>query len=237
VPTPLLYYAFTANAGTTEADLSGSSPAYNGTLANANLRVPAYCDGSVSPYLSLTSSTATTAVVGPSVKATTSFSISFWMNPGTTPSGVLADITDKNGSGAATMTDRQIYYKTDVSPAVLAFGARFGSGNGGLGTPTICTAAAPASGSWHHILATGDVNGVLTLYVDGGQACTVTGTGGYAPGGGSAGGFWSFGAESTLANNWPGSQTTGFVGGLDETAVYGTALSSTDVSTVYAAGH
>jgi hypothetical protein len=101
-----------------------------------------------------------------------------------------------------------------------------------------CSTAAPSSGAWHHVVATATTGGVLTLYVDGVQACTATGSG-YSDNGAAGGGFWSFGAERALdATSWDEpSATTGFVGGLDETTIYRSTLTPTDVTNLFAAGH
>ncbi len=231
LPTPAIQYAYTANAGTTETDLAGSS---NGTIASATLRTAGWCDGTGwSPYLTLTSPTATTVVSqGGRISPPAAFSISLWMNPANAGTGILADFTNSNGVGNQNWTDRQIYYKTD---GTLTFGARFGTGTG---TPVTCSTSAPVSGTWHHIVGTATSGGVLTLYVDGAQACTVTGTG-YAPNAALSGGFWSWGAERPVgATAWGESSTsTGFVGGLDETTIYNGAITATDVSNLYAAGH
>jgi hypothetical protein len=231
LPTPSLYYAYTAASGTSEPDLQGS----NSATLTGTTRTAGYCDGTApSPYLTLTDSTSA-VVVTTGTKITspsTAFSISLWINPANAGTGILADFTDSNGGGSQTMTDRQIYYKTDGS---LAFGARFGSGTG---TPVTCSATAPSSGTWHHLVGTGTAAGVLTLYVDGAQACTTTGSG-YAPSGAAGGGFWSFGAERPVtASAWGESSTsTGFVGGFDETTLYNSAITATDVANLYAAGH
>jgi hypothetical protein len=233
LPAPSLWYPYTRNSGTTVTDLAGSN---TGTLAGAYTRVTGYCDGTApTPYVNFTDPSSTTAISTgnklnpPSV----AFSISLWINPSNAGTGILADFTDANGVGSQTVTDRQIYYKTD---GTLAFGARFGSAKG---TPVTCSTAAPSSGTWHNVVATATSGGVLTLYVDGVQGCTVTGTGGYASGGAASGGFWGFAAENALnATSWgESSTTTGFVGGFDETTLYTSALTSTDAANLYAAGH
>lgn len=223
LPTPSISYAYTATTGTTETDLAGSN---TGVLAAGPTRQAGYCDGSApSPYLALTNGNAQTVVSAGSEIQTppTAYSISLWVDP-TSSGGILASFADSNDIGSEGVSDRRIYYRSD---GTLAFGALHG------GSVVYCSTAAPATGTWHNLVSTATAAGVLTLYVDGAQACSVTAGSGAAS---SAPGFWHFGADKSFAG-WSEGPSTGLIGGLDETTVYTSAITDSDVTNLFAAGH
>jgi signal peptidase I len=230
LPTPSIYYSYTAATGTSEQDLGGSN---TGVVAAGVTRQAGYCDGSApSPYVSMSNPSAQTLISAGSKIGSPSaaYSVSLWMNP-TSSGGILASFADSNGIGSETVSDRRIYYRSDGS---LAFGGLYGIS--GTGSVVFCSTAAPATGTWHHLVGTATAGGILTLYVDGAQACTVTAPNGPAPGAAASGGFWGFGADKSIAG-WSDGPSTALVGSLDETTVYPTALTATDVANLYAAGH
>lgn len=85
-----------------------------------------------------------------------------------------------------------------------------------------------ADGIWHHVVATWDGT-TARLYIDGNQVASAALAGIMPTGGGQPI------LIGTGYNNAPGNMYQ-FVGSIDEVAVYGSALNSTQISTHYAAG-
>ncbi|WP_189131484.1 LamG-like jellyroll fold domain-containing protein [Wenjunlia tyrosinilytica] len=91
---------------------------------------------------------------------------------------------------------------------------------------TLTTANAYNDGQWHHVAAS-QGSGGMALYVDGVRVGrnSVADSQDYS-------GFWRVGGDNL--NGWPNQPTSAFFGGtLDETAVYPTALTSTQIADHY----
>ncbi|MEU6017069.1 LamG domain-containing protein [Streptomyces sp. NPDC047515] len=148
----------------------------------------------------------------------TRFSVETWIRTTTTKGGKIigfGNVTMQN----STKYDKHVYMRDDGQ---LVFGVYSG------GTRTITTPAAYNNGAWHHVVATQGTGG-MALYVDGqlrASSALYTTNEDYS-------GYWRVGGDNL--NNWPSRPTSNFFAGqVDETAVYPTALSSSQVSAHYA---
>ncbi|MER8087992.1 LamG-like jellyroll fold domain-containing protein [Streptomyces sp. NPDC058316] len=148
----------------------------------------------------------------------TRFSVETWIRTTTTKGGKIigfGNVTMQN----STKYDKHVYMRDDGR---LVFGVHSG------GTRTITTPAAYNDGAWHHVVATQGTGG-MALYVDGqlrASSALYTTNEAYS-------GYWRVGGDNL--NNWPSRPTSNFFAGqVDETAVYPTALSSSQVSAHYA---
>ncbi|MFJ9683220.1 LamG-like jellyroll fold domain-containing protein [Streptomyces sp. NPDC101194] len=148
----------------------------------------------------------------------TRFSVETWIRTTTTKGGKIigfGNVTMQN----STKYDKHVYMRDDGR---LVFGVHSG------GTRTITTPAAYNNGAWHHVVATQGTGG-MALYVDGqlrASSALYTANEAYS-------GYWRVGGDNL--NNWPSRPTSNFFAGqIDETAVYPTALSSSQVSAHYA---
>ncbi|MFJ4575968.1 LamG-like jellyroll fold domain-containing protein [Streptomyces sp. NPDC088846] len=146
------------------------------------------------------------------------FSVETWIKTTTTKGGKIigfGNVTMQN----STQFDKHVYMRDDGR---LVFGVYSG------GTRTITTPAAYNNGAWHHVVATQGTGG-MALYVDGqlrASSTQYTGNENYS-------GYWRVGGDNL--NNWPSKPTSNFFAGqIDETAVYPTALSGSQVSAHYA---
>ncbi|MDQ0793368.1 LamG domain-containing protein [Streptomyces sp. B1I3] len=148
----------------------------------------------------------------------TRFSVETWIKTTTTRGGKIigfGNLTMQN----STRYDKHVYMRNDGR---LVFGVNSGT------TRTVTTSAAYNDGAWHHVVATQGTGG-MALYVDG-QLRTFnflyTGNESYP-------GYWRVGGDNL--GNWPNRPTSNFFAGqIDETAVYPTALSASQVSAHYA---
>ncbi|WP_328718820.1 LamG domain-containing protein [Streptomyces sp. NBC_00247] len=146
------------------------------------------------------------------------FSVETWFKTTTTKGGKLigfGNLTMQN----STNYDKHVYMTNDGK---LVFGVHDGS------TRTITTPAAYNNGAWHHVVAT-QGSGGIALYVDGvlrvSNSLYKTNQ--------NFQGYWRVGGDTL--SGWPNVPTsTYFAGQLDETAVYPSALSGTQIAAHYA---
>jgi fibronectin type 3 domain-containing protein len=158
------------------------------------------------------------------VPAPSTYSIETWIRTTTTTGGKIIGYgngrprTDTGATVNSGNYDRHIYMENSGR---IAFGVYTGS------AVTLRSAAAYNDGAWHHIVATQGSAG-MAFYVDGvriGQNGT-TGAQSYW-------GVWRVGGDNL--SGWPNRPSSDFFGGqIDETAVYGTVLSSQQVLNHYA---
>lgn len=157
---------------------------------------------------------------GSSSSGPATFSTELWFNTTTTQGGKLIGFGSAQ-TGSSSSYDRHLYMQNNGR---LVFGVYPGQ------VRTISSTAAYNDGRWHHAVATQGADGIA-LYVDGvrvAQDTSVTTAQAYT-------GFWRVGGDSL--GSWPGQPTSAyFRGAIDEVAVYGSALTSSQVSTHFAAG-
>ncbi|MEV0007041.1 LamG domain-containing protein [Streptomyces sp. NPDC051840] len=146
------------------------------------------------------------------------FSVETWIKTTTTRGGKIigfGNLTMQN----STKYDKQVYMANNGR---LVFGVYSG------GYRTVTTTGAYNDGEWHHVVATQGTGG-MALYVDGqlrASNALYTANENYP-------GYWRVGGDNL--SGWPNRPTSNFFGGqIDETAVYPTALSGSQVSAHYA---
>ncbi|MFJ9622528.1 LamG-like jellyroll fold domain-containing protein [Streptomyces sp. NPDC101181] len=148
------------------------------------------------------------------------FTIETWIRTTTTRGGKIVgfgNLTQQN----STRHDKHIYLRNDGR---LVFGVQSG------GARTIATPGAYNDGQWHHVVATqGPLGQGMALYVDGQlRASNIL-----VSGNESQPGYWRVGGDNLAG--WPNRPTSNFFEGrIDETAVYPTALSASQISAHYA---
>jgi len=146
------------------------------------------------------------------------FSVELWFNTTTSQGGKLIGFGDSQTGGSGSY-DRHLYM-TNSGQLIL------GIWNGG--STTVQTSSAYNDGAWHHAVGTW-ASGTLSLYVDGALIGAASGS----PQNFS--GFWRLGYDNI--GGWPsGPSSYHFAGKIDEAAVYGYALTSTQVANHYHAG-
>lgn len=148
------------------------------------------------------------------------FTLETWIKTTTTRGGKIigfGNITQQN----STRDDKHIYMRDDGR---LVFGV-YSSGN-----RTVTTSAAYNDGQWHHVVATqGPLGQGMSLYVDGQLRASniLISNNETTPG------YWRVGGDDLFG--WPNRPTSNFFAGqIDETAVYPTALTGSQVSAHYA---
>lgn len=148
------------------------------------------------------------------------FTIETWIKTTTTRGGKIigfGNLTQQN----STRHDKHIYMRNDGR---LVFGVRSGSAQ------TVTTPAAYNDGEWHHVVATqGPLFQGMALYVDGQLRASNI----FVSGNENTPGYWRIGGDNL--SGWPSRPTSNFFAGqIDETAVYPTTLTSSQVSAHYA---
>ncbi|MFJ2880721.1 LamG-like jellyroll fold domain-containing protein [Streptomyces sp. NPDC086796] len=146
------------------------------------------------------------------------FSMETWIRTSTTKGGKIIGFGSLAMQNSA-QYDKHVYMRDDGR---LVFGVKSGS------LRTITTPAAYNNGAWHHVVAT-QGSGGMALYVDGTLRASTT----LYTGNDKYDGYWRVGGDNL--KGWPDRPTSDFFAGqIDETAVYPTALSGTQVSAHYA---
>ncbi len=217
-PTSGLYlsYSFNGNAN----DVSGNSN--NGTLQGApalttdryNTANSAYSFNGSSQYISTASSFASP---GPQ-----NFSISVWFKT-TTAGGKLVGYGSSQ-TGSSGSYDRQIYMS---NTGQIYFGLYPNV------VKTLNTTASYNDGNWHNVIATVSTTNGSNLYVDGAlQASDATMTTSQTF---SVNGYWRVGYDNLAG--WTNTPTDYyFTGALDDIAIYNSALTASQVYSLYGAG-
>ena len=143
------------------------------------------------------------------------YSIETWIKTTTTRGGKIVGYGNgrpHTGSSATRLSssyDRHVYMTNNGR---LVFGAY---NNAAI---AITSASSYNDGNWHHVVATQGAGG-MALYVDGARVGTNANTGAQ-----NYWGVWHVGGDQL--NSWPNRPSSNFFAGqIDETAVYGSALS------------
>jgi PKD repeat protein len=215
---PTIYWRLAESSGTIAADsgAAGNTGTYSGSVSGpvrgAVLRTrntAATFDGT---YGAVTS---TTLFNNPRV-----YSLELWFNTTTVTGGKLIGFGDGGkANGDSYSHDRHIYLQDDGK---IRYGIYPGSAR------TIVSSAAYNDGQWHHVVATQSSAG-MKLYVDGDLAssnATHTEPEVYD-------GYWKVGSGD-IRTGWTGLPTTPQVTAkIDEVAVYGAALTETQIKRHY----
>lgn len=216
LPAASLYYTYAQASGSVEPDISGNGA--DGSLGDGVVRVGGDCASGASQNIAVSSRTGY-VVPNSAVQAPSTFSLSLWFNA-TTTQGVLASFGDSKKATPSTTVDRQINFDSLGQLQSVMAGQSLAS----------CTISSPSTGAWHLAVMTYSA-GTARLYFDGSRRpCSYTlpaDPAGFR-------GYWRFGYDTIL--NGPATDPY-FTGSLDETAVYPTALTASQVDAIYAAGH
>lgn len=205
----LSYYPMIGNAN----DVKGTN---TGTLQNSPLLVAdrfvtatsAYQFNGTSQYISTATSYTNPA----------NFTISVWFKTNTTTGGRLIGFGNAK-TGQSIQFDRHIYMN---NAGQLYFGVFPGS------VVTVNSALSYNDNQWHLATATLSSTLGMVLYVDGASVGSNSNTktaDNYT-------GFWRIGYD--YMNGWPSTpSSTFFMGDLDDVLIYNTALSASDITTLY----
>lgn len=211
---PSEFYRLDEGGPSLALDSSGNnrSATYQGGITYS---VPAACSGHTGITLDGTTGyvSTSTAVTNP-----TTYSLSVWFRTTTAGGGLLIGFGNTS-VGTPSDYDRMIYLN-DAGRVV--FGTFSGEFN------TLTSGASYNDGAWHQAVASQSGAG-MRLWVDGAQvgSNTVTGSQNYT-------GYWRVGAGNF--DYWPDQPTSRFLAGsVADAAVYGTALTATQVSQMFAA--
>ncbi|ROR67375.1 PKD domain-containing protein [Agrococcus jenensis] len=210
-----LYYPL----GTNRSDWGGSStPLFGNRVTDVSPGAVAGVTGESASSFNGTTNARVSS--GSSSTAPGTFSTELWFNTTTTQGGKLMGFGSAQ-TGSSGSYDRHVYMQNSGR---LTFGVYPGQ------VRTISSTASYNDGRWHHVVATQGADGIA-LFVDGNrvaQDTTVTTAQAYN-------GFWRIGGDAL--GSWPGAPSSSyFRGTIDEVAVYGSALTSAQVSTHYAVG-
>ena len=213
-----LYLSYPFNGNANDASTAGN----NGTVQNsATLTADRY--GAANSAYTFNGSTqyisTATASAAPGPQ---NFSISVWFK--TSSAGGMLVGYGSSQTGASAMYDRHIYM---TNAGQIYYGIYSGS------VQTLSTATSYADGNWHHVVATTSTTAGSYLFVDGAVvAADITMTTSQNFG---ANGYWRVGYDNLAA--WTNAPTNPyFSGSLDDVAVYNTALTASQVYTLYGAG-
>jgi antitoxin component YwqK of YwqJK toxin-antitoxin module len=193
--------------------LDSSSYGHNGTVTGATLATDhtgtantAYSFNGSSNYISLGDA---------GDQTTNNFSVSAWFKTGS--SGAIQTILDRRVSGST-----GYFLTVDTDNKIHAF-ARDTAGH----SVTVISASSVNDNSWHHVVATYNKSGNLTIYLDG----SANGT----PFSLSSVGSVSISANTIIGyRSYVGSSLSYFNGSLDDVRIYNRSLASTDVTALYA---
>ena len=204
------------NDGRVHADSSGTSRILWGR--------PGAIDGDTAARLS--DSTYSRVYASGTTTAPDRFTVQVWVQTGTTRGGRILGFGDVQAGGSAHV-DRHLWMD---DAGRINFGVRATDGS----TRVVTSGSRFNDSRWHLLTATMSSAG-MRLYVDGSFVAQRTDT--------TAGeaylGYWRLGGDVlTVARGaapWPNQPTSrGFVGSVDEFAVYPTALSQTQIKALYA---
>ncbi len=226
---PRLYWGYGAGTGSAVGDLSGQ----NDTGALAGDAARASCLAGGSPSLSVGGSTGGGVAEQTARSYPGDTTVATWFRT-SSAGGTLADFGSSNTAPTSPLADRALYMRADGS---LAFGGATVQVANLMGAPLLCTSPAGlADGRWHLVVATWSTSWGCTLTVDGSlvdtdrPALALSLLSGYS-------GYWRFGYENLAWSTWTGATSRGwFIGGLDESQVYGSVLSTAAQAAILARG-
>ncbi|WP_375426342.1 PKD domain-containing protein, partial [uncultured Friedmanniella sp.] len=208
---PLFFWRLNETNGSTVADATENKVAgnvYGGvTLGTSSDVAPGTSAGFDGSTGTLASATA--------FNNPTTYSEEVWFKTTTTNGGKLIGFGDQQ-SGYSGNYDRHVYMENSGQ---LTYGVWTGQAN------TITSPTAYNNGTWHHLVATQDGTAGMKMYVDGVLVGTNPQTSNQ-----SYNGYWRVGGDTSWGGN-----SSFFNGNLDEAAVYGYALTATQVKAHYSA--
>ncbi|MCX4697559.1 LamG domain-containing protein [Streptomyces sp. NBC_01373] len=213
-----LYWRFNETANAYAADSSGADD--SGVHWNAPTQ--AVADGAAGSGSSVgyTGSQSEWTYTDKRHATPSAYSLELWFKTTTTTGGKLIGFANKVQL-TSTSYDKHLYLN---NAGRLYFGVYTGT------VRTINTTQSFSDGAWHHVVAT-QGSGGLRLYVDG----TLRASNALVTTSENRSGFWRVGGDNL--DSWPSRPTSRYYTGLiDEVAVYGSALTASQVTSHYATG-
>lgn len=198
-------------------DWTGSA---SSTVGSAVTRaVPGAVIGDTNKAARFTGAAASRVVATAPQTPSNRFTIEGWFKTTSTAGGKIIGFGDA-ATGNSSTYDRHVYLGADgkVRFGVYPNVAR-----------VISSPGAYNDGRWHHVVATLGTAG-MRLYVDGAlraERADTTSAGAYT-------GYWRIGGD-TLATTWPGASGQNFTGDIDDVAIFGRALTPTEIATHFTA--
>ncbi|HEY4061818.1 MAG TPA: LamG-like jellyroll fold domain-containing protein [Puia sp.] len=196
-------------------DISGNG--YDGTLTATSSATNRFA--SASAATGFTAGTSTGTLPGSLVTAMQNdFTIGYWFKT------TMAAPSSTQWYGGAALVDAEVCGGTDDWGTALINGGGVAFGIGNPDITIISPATGYNDGSWHFVTATrAAAAATITLYIDGAQAATISGT---ATGARTAPTLIGLGRNDCAA-------TGVYTGSLDDAIAYARVLSSTEVSNLY----
>ncbi len=142
------------------------------------------------------------------------FSVEAWFRTSSSTGGKIVGYGTSTSATSSTSFDRHLYIGSDGK---LTFGVNPNSRR------SVTAPTAVNDGKWHHAVGTLSPSG-MKLYVDGVLRAERTDT----ISGEISKGYWRIGGDAVAG--WPAAGAQDFVGDIDEVAVYGRALTATEVA-------
>ena len=143
------------------------------------------------------------------------FSLQLWFSTTTGRGGKLIGFGNGSQGALSGSYDRHVYM---TNTGQLVFGIYSGT------TYTVASPRTYNDGGWHLVTATYSGSTGLRLYVDGALAAS-----GSAPAAENTSGYWRIGGDNL--NTWPSAPTSNyFSGSLAQVSIYGSVLTTTQVS-------
>ncbi|GAB3399517.1 LamG domain-containing protein [Schumannella luteola] len=215
---PTFSWRFNEGGGTVAGDTTAN--ARTGTFSTSGVaRVAGACSAGGS-YITLNGSGSVNPTSATATATPNTYSIEAWFNAPTNSTGGRIIGYGNSQTGTSGSYDRHVYMN---SLGQLTFGVYSG------GYKTATSLLSYKDGAWHHMVAvmdgtTGGAGTGMKLYVDGTLVASLA----QATSEGTTG-FWRVGADNI--GGWPLATTPGgFVGSIDNAAVYSTALTQAQVT-------
>jgi RHS repeat-associated protein len=209
------YWRLGETSGTSFASAVGS---FTGTWSGSpTLAVPGALNGDANTAVTLNgtgqSTQYGTVANAAGLSKTNNFSLELWVKRSSARSGVLQAIAGKPLTTATKSENYALWLTTANKPQF-----EVGAGTGTKFAVVTSSTAISDTTAWHHVVGT-FASGVLKIYLDG----NLVGTN-------SAAGFTSVVTNSSTFDVGRSGTTNYFSGSIDEIALYGTALTATQIS-------
>jgi signal peptidase I len=216
---PFSYFTYNETSGTAVTDISGASPLHPATLTGGVSRVAGNCNKNASPYITLDGATGEVTQTS-TITSVITFTHETWVKTTSTTGGNIMNIGNVS-TGLSTNHDRHLYMDNAGRFIIAAATA--------LGVVKAQSAPGYNDGTWHHVVATGDLLSIK-IYVDG---ALVQQSGGLFL---TLGGTPRVGYDTMSGIPSPPTSAR-FTGSLDNTAFYSTQLEAPKVLAHYNVGH
>ncbi len=214
---PVGYWRLGENSGSAQ-DWTGYANASVGNQVNRP--VAGAISGDTNGAARFTGSSSSRVYTTTSTTGTNRFSLEAWFKTTSTSGGKIIGFGSSSNSNNSGNYDRHVYMGTDGR---LTFGVNPNA------LRVITTPAAYNDGQWHHLVATLGRTG-MRLYVDG----TVRASDPDTVSAQVFNGYWHIGGDAV--SGWPGAGSDNFAGDIDDVAVYGRALTASEVTLHHGTG-